>query len=77
MPIERMFETRGISVMRGSAKVLVKVMLFQLRVCGYPEGDATPNSFPDSKGFLLGLSKEVSLFLDFLGKMVKTNKMFS
>ena len=60
MPIERIFETRRISVMRGSTQVLVKVVLFQLRGCGHPQNDATPNIFPDSKSLLLGLSNEVS-----------------
>ena len=60
MPIERLLETRRISVMRGSTQVLVKVVLFQLRGWGHPQGDATPNFFPDSKSFLLGFSNEVS-----------------
>ena len=46
--------------MRGSTGVLVKVVLFQLRGRGHPQGDATPNFLPDSKSFLLGLSNEVS-----------------
>ena len=46
--------------MRGSIRVLVKVVLFQLRGQGHPQGDAEPNFFPDSKSFLLGLSNEVS-----------------
>ena len=65
MPIERMFETRRIFVMRGSTQVLVKVVLFQLRGRGHPQGDATPNFFPDSKSFLLGLSNEVSFVSGF------------
>ena len=60
VPIERMFETRRISVMRGSTQVLVKVVLFYLRGHYHPQGDATTNFFPDSKSFLLGLSNEVS-----------------
>ena len=35
--------------MRGFRQVLVKVVLFQLRGRGYPQDDATPNFFPDSK----------------------------
>ena len=46
--------------MRGSTRVLVKVVLFQLRGRGHPQGNATPNFFPDSKSFLLGFSNEVS-----------------
>ena len=49
VPIEKSFETVRISVMRGSRQVLVKVVLFQLRVCGYPYDDATPNFFLVSK----------------------------
>ena len=50
-----MFETITISVMRGSTQVLVKVVLFQLRGRGHPQGDATANFFPHSISFLLGL----------------------
>ena len=46
--------------MTGSTGVLVKVVLFQLKGCGHPQNDATPNIFPDSKSLLLGLSNEVS-----------------
>ena len=60
-----MFEIRRISVMRGSTQVLVKVVLFQLRGCGHPHGNATSNFFPNSKGFLLGLSNEVSFVSGF------------
>ena len=68
MPIKRFIEIRIISVMRGSTQVLVKVVLFQLRGNGHPQGIATTNFFPNSKGFLLGLSNEVSLVSGFLKK---------
>ena len=42
-------ETERIFVMRGSKLVLVEVVLFQLRVRGHPQDDATPNFFADSK----------------------------
>ena len=74
MPIERMFETRRISVMRGSTQVLVKVVLFYLRGHYHPQGDATTNFFPDSKSFLLGLSNEVSFVTGFLRNGVKNSK---
>ena len=48
--------------MRGSRRVLVKVVLFQLRGHGHPQGDALPNFFPDFKSFVLGLSNEVLNF---------------
>ena len=35
-------------------------MLFQLRGPGHSQGDPTPSFFPNSKGFLLGPSDEVS-----------------
>ena len=47
-------------------KVLVKVVLFQLRGRGHPQNDATPNIFPDSKSLLLGLSNEVSFVSELL-----------
>ena len=46
--------------MRDSIQVLVKVVPFQLRGQGHPQGDATPNFLPDSQSPLLGLSNEVS-----------------
>jgi len=49
MPFERSFETGGISVLKGSKRVLVKVVLFQLRGRGHPQDDATPNLFADSE----------------------------
>ena len=60
MPFESNTETEGISVMRGSRRVLVKVVLFQLWGCGHPQDDATPNVFADSKPPILGLLSEVS-----------------
>ena len=61
MPFEINTETGRISVIRGSRRVLVKVVLFQLRGPGHSQGDPTPSFFPNSKGFLLGISNEVSL----------------
>ena len=49
MLFERSFDTGRISIMKGSKKVLVKVVLFQLRGRGHPQDDATPNFFADSK----------------------------
>ena len=60
MPFEKSFETGRISVMKGSRRVLVKVVLFQLRGHGQPQDDATTNFFADSKRPILGLSNEVS-----------------
>ena len=55
-----MFEIRRIFIKRGSTQILAKVVLFQLRGRGHPQGDATPNFFPNSKSSILGLSNEVS-----------------
>ena len=52
--------------MAGSIRVLVKVVIFQLRGHGHPQNDATPNIFPDSKSLLLGLSNEVSFVSELL-----------
>ena len=46
--------------MRGSRRVLVKVLLFQLDGRGHSQDDATPSFFPDSKTSIIGLSNEVS-----------------
>ena len=51
--------------MRGSRRVLVKVLLFQLDGRGHPQDDATPSFFPDSKNSILGLSNEVSFVSEF------------
>ena len=48
------------SVMRGSRRVLVKVLLFQLDGLGHSQDDAMPSFFPDSKIFIIGLSNEIS-----------------
>ena len=60
MPFEKSFETGRISVMKGSRRVLVKVVLFQLRGRGHPQDDATPNFFADFKDPTVGSSNEVS-----------------
>ena len=55
--------------MTGSTRVLVKVVLFQLRGRGHPQNDAMPNIFPDSKSLLLGLSNEVSFVSEIYWKV--------
>ena len=60
MSFERSFETGRISVMKGSRRVLVKVVLFQWRGCGHAQSDATPSFFPYSESSILGLSNELS-----------------
>ena len=57
---EKSFEIGRTCVMEGSRWILVKVVLFQLRGCGHPQGDAMPNFFPDSKSTIIGLSNEAS-----------------
>ena len=46
---ESSFETGRISIMRGSRRVLVKVVLFQLRGRSQPQNDATANFFANSE----------------------------
>ena len=57
---ERSFEIGGIFAMEDSRLILVNVVLFQSRGRGHPQGDATPNFFPDSKSSIIGLLNEVS-----------------
>ena len=68
MSFESNSETGRISVMKGSKRVLVKVVLFQLRGHGHPQDDATTNSFANSKRPILGLSNEVSFVPESLWK---------
>ena len=63
---EKNFELGRIFVIKGSRQVLVKVVLFQLRGCGHPQDDATPNLFANSKRPILGLSNEVSFVPEIL-----------
>ena len=60
MPFESNTETERISVMKGSRRVLVKVVLFQLGGRGHPQDDATSIFYADSKRPILGHSNEVS-----------------
>ena len=68
MLIDRSFETGRISLMKGSRRVLVKVVLFQLRGRGHPQDFAMPNFFADSKRPISGLSNEVSFVPEILWK---------
>ena len=62
--------------MKRSRQVFLAEVLFQLRGRGYPQNDATPNFFPDSKRTILGLSNEVSFVSKlFFTKVVKIEKM--
>ena len=66
MPFKSSAETGRISVMKGSRRVLVKVVLFQLRGPGHPQDDATPNFFTNSKRPILGLLNELSFVSEFI-----------
>ena len=68
MPFESNTETGRMSVMKGSIRVLVKVMLFQLRGCSLPQNDGMANFFKNSKRPILGLSNEVSFVPEILWK---------
>ena len=64
MPFESNTETGRISIMKGSRRVLVKVVLFWLRGRSQLQNDAMANS----KRPILGLSKEVSFVPEILWK---------
>ena len=66
MPFESNTETGRISVMKGPRRVLVKVVLFQLKGHGHPQNDTLPNFFENSKRPILGLSNEVSFVPEIL-----------
>ena len=68
MLVDRSFETGRISFMKGSRRVQVKVVLFQLRGHGHPQDDATPNFFANSERPILELSNEVSFVPEILWK---------
>ena len=69
MQFENNTEIEGISVMRGSRRVLVEVVLFHLRGHGQLQDDATPNFFPDSKSSIIGLSNEALFVFIFFCKI--------
>ena len=52
---ESSFKSESSSIMRGSTRVLVKVVFFQLDGRGNPLDDAMPSFFADSKSSILGL----------------------
>ena len=62
------FITGRISVMKGSRRVLVKVVLFQLSGHGHPQVDVTPNFFANSERPIKGLSNEISFVPEILWK---------
>ena len=68
MPFESNTETGRISVMKGFRRVLVKVVLFQLRGRSQPQNDVMANFFANSKRPILGLSNEVSFVPEILWK---------
>ena len=68
MSFESNTETGTISVMKDSRRVLVKVVLFQLRGHSQHQNDATANFFANSKCPILGLSNEVSIVPEILCK---------
>ena len=68
MLFESNTETGRISVMKGSKRVLVKVVLFQLRGRSQHKNDATANFFANSKRPILRLSNEVSFVPEILWK---------
>ena len=72
MLFERSFETGRIFVMKGSRRVLVKVVLFQLRGHSQPQNDATAIFFLKILNALYqGFQMKYHLLQKFFGKMVK------
>ena len=57
--------------MRGSRRVLLKVLLFQLDGHGHSQDNAMPSFFHDSKNSIVGLSNEVSFVSDFFWEVGK------
>ena len=68
MLLESNTETERISVMKGSRRVLVKVVLFQLRGRSQPQNDAMTNFFANSERPISGFSDEVSFVPEILWK---------
>ena len=68
MPFEGNTETGRIFIIKGSRRVLVKAVLFQLRGHSQPQNDATANFFANSEHPILGLSNEVSFVPEILWK---------
>ena len=64
-------ETGRISVMKGSRRVLVKVVLFQLRGRGHPQDGAMPNFLQILNALYKGFQVRYHSFQKFFGKMVK------
>ena len=71
MPFECNTETGRISVMKGSKRVLVKVVLFQLRGHSQPQNDATAIFLKILNALCKGFQMRYHLFQKFFGKMVK------
>ena len=72
MEDESRFEIESSSNMRGSRRVLVKVLLIQLYGLGHPKDDTTPSFFPDSKNSIIGLSNEVPVVSEIFCRGVKS-----
>ena len=77
MPFESNTETGRIFFMRGSRRVLVKVVLFQFLGPGLVQDGATSNFLPDLKALYQGFQIRYCLFLDSLENLPKIVKMFS
>ena len=74
---ENSFETIRISVKKGSRRVLVKIMLFQLREHIHPQDGATLSFFIWIRSSLLVLSLDVSFVLKFFWKGDKNSKKWT
>ena len=71
MPFESNTETGRISVMKGSRRVLVKVVLFQLRGRGHPQDDAMAFFLQILNALYYGFQMRYHLFQKLFEKVVK------
>ena len=71
MPFESNTETGRIFVMKGSRRVLVTVVLFQLRGRGHPQDDAMPIFLLILNALYKGFQMRYHLFQKFFEKVVK------
>ena len=61
--------------MKGSRRVSVEVVLFQLRGRDHPQDDATPNFSSDFKSSIIGLSNDLSFVSNFFWKGSKKRQI--
>ena len=75
LPFESNTKTGRISVMKGSKRVLVKVVLFQLRERGHPQDYATANFLLILNALYKSPQMRYHLFQKFFEKVVEVKEM--